>query len=339
MMPTHPSAMAYPPNMYYPPPPPANPYDGMKMTPSKSGGLEPAPDIGLPPSEVYVDQYGQVPFEPEQPEEPEVEKDESDDDLPNDPLPSSMRLSNKPTRPRPNTARIRSKILSLFTADEPDLTLLAEGDDVDMVIDNQGHTALHWACALAKLPVINQLIELGADIHRGNYAGETPLIRSVLTTNHFESGTFQELLARLSPSLRTLDHAHRTVVHHVALIAGVKGRAASARSYMASILEWVAKDQEGVNLKLLVDVQDVHGDTALNVAARVGNRGLIKLLLDAGADKARGNKLGLKPQDFGVEVEALKVSPAEAVVSNLKSEVPKPERQSKDVLKSELTCV
>ena len=97
-----------------------------------------------------------------------------------------------------------------------------------------------------------------------------------------------------------------------------------------------------------MDVQDVHGDTALNIAARVGNRGLVKLLLDAGADKARANKLGLKPQDFGVEVEvgrdvrnqadgnqALRISPAEAAVSNLRSEVPKPERHSRDVQRSE----
>ena len=85
---------------------------------------------------------------------------------------------------------------------------------------------------------------------------------------------------------------------------------------MAGVLEWVAKEQrlEGVapgqetnggsapslSLKNLIDVQDVHGDTALNVAARVGNKGLLKILLDAGADKARANKLGLKPQDFGV---------------------------------------
>jgi len=191
--------------------------------------------------------------------------------------------------------------------------------DVDTIIDNQGHTALHWACALAKSSIISQLIELGADVHRGNYAGETPLIRSVLTTNHAEAGTFAELLERLAPSVRTLDHAYRTVIHHIALIAGVKGRASSARSYMAGVLEGVAKEQllagvtagqeldggvaPSLSLKNLVDVEDVHGDSALNVAARVGNKGLVKLLLDAGADKARANKLGLKPQDFGIEIE------------------------------------
>lgn len=245
------------------------------------------------------------------------------------PLPNSMRLSTKPLRPKPtaNSSRTRSKLLSLFSMDEPvDIravfglpTDAPTEFDVDTIIDNQGHTALHWACALAKSSIITQLIDLGADIYRGNYAGETPLIRSVLTTNEAEAGTFAELLEHLSPSVRTLDHAYRTVIHHIALIAGVKGRAASARAYMAGVLEWVAKEQRvagsapgqevnggaapSLSLKNLVDVQDVHGDTALNVAARVGNKGLLKLLLDAGADKARANKLGLKPQDFGIEIE------------------------------------
>jgi len=240
-----------------------------------------------------------------------------------------MRLSNKPLRPKPSaqSSRTRSKLLSLFSLDEAVdirsvLGILVDAPidvDVDTIIDNQGHTALHWACALAKSSIIGQLIELGADVHRGNYAGETPLIRSVLTTNHAEAGTFAELLERLAPSVRTLDHAYRTVIHHIALIAGVKGRASSARSYMAGVLEWVAKEQllagvtagqeldggiaPSLSLKNLVDVEDVHGDSALNVAARVGNKGLVKLLLDAGADKARANKLGLKPQDFGIEIE------------------------------------
>lgn len=263
-----------------------------------------------------------------------MEEDDDDDldeiqDAP--PLPSFMRLASKPLRPKPtaSASKARTKLLSLFSMDgQVDLRSvfgLSVNDtpdfDIDMVIDNQGHTALHWACSLAKTQVAVQLIALGADIHRGNFAGETALIRSVLTTNHAEAGSFGDLLVHLAPSIRTLDQAYRTVIHHIALIAGVKGRAQSARSYMASVLEWVAKEQrsaastiqqgqDGMNgaatnfsLKPLVDVQDVHGDTALNVAARVGNKGLVKLLLDAGADKAKANKLGLKPADFGLEVE------------------------------------
>lgn len=311
-------------------------------------------------------------------------EDDDDDDLARDrpPVPGGFRLSTKPFKPRLSSSshRRRQQLLSLFQTDNVDVRTAFELGpeerpdwDVDMVIDEQGHTALHWACALAKMSIITQLIELGADIHRGNYSGETPLIRSVLTTNHAEAGTFSQLLDQhLGTTVRTLDHAYGSVIHHIALSAGLKGRIACARGYMAAVLEWIAKEvtkdrglaaaaatpttatstnnanaaagasapspapqDSPISLKHLVDLQDVRGDTALSVAARVGSRPLVNLLLDAGADKAKANKLGLRPCDFGIEVEALAVSAKDAAVANLKAEVKRPERRSADVLKSE----
>ena len=383
----------------------------MPMAPEGSNGLREGasePPMKRFKSEVYDDVEGASVAEEEQNGGSGDTGDDSDSDEPSlrnaPPVPSAMRLSTKPIRPKAGTAgKARNKLMALFHEDVQDVRayfglpraeekmaaanakaedegaedvtmeeaagpsgtakIEAEDDtnsqtgeldfDIDAIIDDQGHTALHWAASLARMHLVEQLIELGADIHRGNYAGETPLIRAVLTTNHVESGTFTALLGHLSDSTRTIDHAYRTVVHHIALVAGVKGRAAAARSYMAAILGWVAKGMKGgqiqnhsqafarsgnaaavsagVNgsanghvagangestaalpplaLKTLVDVQDVHGDTALNVAARVGNTGLVKSLLDAGADKARANKLGLKPVDFGLEVEVRPVSP------------------------------
>lgn len=255
--------------------------------------------------------------EPMETQEESLEEEDSDDEESgNTPaLPSSFRLATKPSRPKahPSTTKTRTKLLAAFSSDEPvdlraSLGITDSNDadvDVDMIIDDQGHTALHWATALAKSSLTTQLIDIGADINRGNYAGETPLIRAVLTTNYADSGNFSSLLSAISASIQTLDHAHRSVIHHIALIAGVSGRAASARTYMATVLDWVAKEgsELGLPLKTLVDVQDVHGDTALNIAARVGSKALVQLLLDAGADKSRSNKLGLKPVDFGIEVE------------------------------------
>jgi ankyrin repeat protein len=126
---------------------------------------------------------------------------------------------------------------------------------------------------------------------------------------------------------------------------------------MACVLEWIAKEAtadkdkasapgdgslpaqstEGMGLKRLVDLQDVRGDTALNVAARIGSKPLVLLLLDAGADKTRANKLGLRPVDFGVETDALAISTQDDAIAGLKAEIRRPERRSADVLKSELT--
>ncbi|KAK4056016.1 transcriptional regulator swi6 [Microbotryomycetes sp. JL221] len=216
----------------------------------------------------------------------------------------------------------------------PDLSLhLPSGIDIDLPIDENMHTALHWACALARVTIAQGLVNLGADIHRGNNVGETALIRSVLVTNNSDQDSFQKLLKIVGTSLRTVDDSGRTVLHHCCLVAGVKGRASSARYYMEHVLEYIATQERG-QFKELVDAQDSYGDTALNIAARVGNRSLVRLLLDVGADKTKANKLGLRPGDFGVEVEELSVTAAEEAVDELRGVSSQPLRQSSEVLTS-----
>ena len=183
----------------------------------------------------------------------------------------------------------------------PDLSTLFPPDiEPDTPIDDNDHTALHWAAALARISIVRALVNFGADKYRGNNVGETPLIRAVLVTNNSDQDTFPRLLEVLGSSLRTVDLMGRTVLHHAALVAGVKGRASSARYYMESVLEYVARHEKG-QFKDLVDAQDSHGDTALNIAARVGNKGLVRMLIEVGADKVKPNKLGLRPGDFGVD--------------------------------------
>jgi regulatory protein SWI6 len=327
----------------------SHPHYPGQLTPSHSNdNLAPAAELnGLPPSksDVYHDEFGHahpihvamkddVDMEPptkKQKPDPTIQEEEDDDDevIGSKPLPASMTLATKPSRSRESssTQAFRSKLLSLFRQDIDDnvrrhLDLDDEiPQDIDMVIDDNGHTALHWAASLGKISIVEQLIQLGADIHRGNVNGETPLARALLTANNADSGTLADLLQYLAPSIRTIDRTYRTIIHHIALVSSVPGRATYARIYLAGILEWVAKGQVSsastevigtkMNLKSLVDVQDEYGDTALIVAARAGNKGIVKLLLDAGADKTKANKMGLKALDFGVEVEVSLVSELE----------------------------
>lgn len=206
------------------------------------------------------------------------------------------------------TERYKTSLKSLFAIESesinslpPDLSATFPPDlDPDTPIDDNDHTALHWAAALARISVVRALIDFGADMYRGNNMGETALIRAVLVTNNSDQDSFPRLLEDLGPSLRTVDDTGRTVLHHAALVSAVKGRASAARYYMESVLEYVARF-EGGQYKELVDAQDVHGDTALNIAARVGNKGLVRMLVEVGADKVRANKLGLRPGDFGIE--------------------------------------
>lgn len=174
--------------------------------------------------------------------------------------------------------------------------------DINAVLDDKGHTVLHLAAALGKVALLEALIESGADVHRGNFGGETALMRAVTSPLNYDAQTFSPVLTALRGTLRTMDACKRTVLHHVAHVSGVKGHAASARFYMESILIWVEKHQ-GKSFTGLLDLKDESGDTALNISARVGSKALVSMLRQSGADAGTANKFGMKPRDFGVDVE------------------------------------
>lgn len=231
------------------------------------------------------------------------------------------RLSNKPVVPRGvdsympfKDARRSALIAVICHRDDPTtvMDMLREIStdpssssptfEVDCVLDEKGHSALHMAASLGRLQTVEALIASGADIHRGNHLGETPLIRACIATHNSDQQTFQQMVMYLHASIRTLDTSKKSVIHHIINLAGVKGRAVVARYYLDQIFFWIAQ-HEGGDFRSIVDLQDEHGDTGLNIAARVGNRSLVRTLLDVGANRSLPNKLGLRPGDFGIETE------------------------------------
>jgi regulatory protein SWI6 len=223
----------------------------------------------------------------------------------------SMPKSMDPKAPLTDGRRLRV-VNVIYTSDDP-ITMLdifrevapdnpTLHPDVDLILDEQGHTALHLAASMARTQIVDALVANGADVQRGNYNGETPLIRACLATTNADRQSFQPLVATLHRSIRTLDASRKSVLHHIISLAGVKGRAVVSRYYLDQIFYWIAQNQGG-DFRSFVDLQDENGDTALNIAARVGNRSLVRTLLDVGANKILPNKLGLRPGDFGVETE------------------------------------
>ncbi|KAG0282181.1 hypothetical protein BGZ97_009094, partial [Linnemannia gamsii] len=198
-------------------------------------------------------------------------------------------------------------LLEYFISDSPSLpTLLAQPPsdlDVNIVIDEEGHTALHWAAAMAKPDVIRLLIQLGADIYRVNTDGQTALMRSVLFSNNFEQKEFITLLELLQKTIFTIDKDDQTVFHHVAITAGQRGKIHAARYYLECLLAKLAKHPS--ELASIINVQDREGDTALTIAARlkIGGKKVVKMLLDAGADAKIRNHLGKNAEDYVQETE------------------------------------
>jgi regulatory protein SWI6 len=209
------------------------------------------------------------------------------------------------------------------------------GEDLDIPLDNSGHTTLHWAATLAVLPLLKALVAGGASIARVNNGGETALMRAVSATNNVDRGSFPEVLELLGPTIEIRDARGRTVLHHIAVSSAIKGRSAASRYYLESLLEFVVRQgsapssqQSSFNagptgtssttlatggvkaiglgrfMSEIVNARDKSGDTALNIAARIGNRSIIQQLLEVGADPGIPNRAGLRPIDFGIGEEA-----------------------------------
>ncbi|KAH0559927.1 hypothetical protein GP486_003550 [Trichoglossum hirsutum] len=209
------------------------------------------------------------------------------------------------------------------------------GEDLDIPLDHSGHTTLHWAATLAVLPLLKALVVGGASISRVNNGGETALMRAVSATNNFDRGSFPEVLELLGPTIEIRDARGRTVLHHIAVSSAIKGRSAASRYYLESLLEFVVRQGSapgsqqgsfnagaigassasiaiggvkaislGRFMSEIVNARDKSGDTALNIAARIGNRSIIQQLQEVGADPGIPNRAGLRPVDFGIGEEA-----------------------------------
>jgi ankyrin repeat protein len=181
--------------------------------------------------------------------------------------------------------------------------------NVNVVIDDQGHAAIHWAAALARINLLNWLVTVcDADMTRRNTIGETALMRAVLATNNYENKTFEHVLDILGETLGLRDNQGRSMLHHIAIVGGIKGRARVAKYYMQTTLKYLqSKSDDSKWLMDTVDMRDEEGNTALCIAARVASRVVVELLVDIGADREAKNFVGLAPNDFGIMKDELAI--------------------------------
>lgn len=238
-----------------------------------------------------------------------------------------------PLPPLPQEASIdaevnRKTLLSLFAEPaEPNAFEELRGltpRELDMPIDSQQHTALHWAATLSRMNIVQALIKHGASPFRVNSEGQTALMRAVIVTNSHDNFSFPELLDLLGHTLEVADNKGRTVLHHIVVTSAIERRHATSKYYLDCLLEWVVRQgsapssqDHGMNgngpwpskspkmglgrfMTEVVNTQDKAGDTALNLAARISNRSIISQLLEVHADPSIPNRVGLRPVDFGI---------------------------------------
>ncbi|EJD47955.1 apses-domain-containing protein [Auricularia subglabra TFB-10046 SS5] len=254
------------------------------------------------------------------------------------------RLANKPPSDEPPLAALRSgrraAILSIIQkGDDPgalveQITSHTVVPDYDAAIDDQGHTALHLAASFARQNCCEALIRSGADMHRGNASGQTALMRAALAQHNYDKQSFSQLVTLLAPSIRTLDHQRKSVLHHIVHVAHITGRAPVARYYLNCILESI-RDTGGPNpdFKSVVDLQDEDGETALNLACCIGNKAIADTLVDVGASKTLGNKLGVRPVDYGLVADEPSEPRAGDVINAIRNGPAPPLQKVDDIFK------
>lgn len=203
------------------------------------------------------------------------------------------------------------QILEYFISDASQIPkfLLSPPSDFDpnATIDDDGHTALHWASAMGRLKIVKLLISAGADPFRTNKSGQTPLMRSVMFANNYDVRKFPELYETLHRSTLNIDNLNRTVFHHIIDVAMAKGKMHAARYYMETILNRLA--EYPTELADIINFQDEEGETALTLAARCRSKRLVKLLIDHGANPKVINRDGKSAEDYILEDERFRFSP------------------------------
>ncbi|KAF8475899.1 hypothetical protein BDZ91DRAFT_673931, partial [Kalaharituber pfeilii] len=178
--------------------------------------------------------------------------------------------------------------------------------NVNEIIDDEAHTAFHWAAAMGDLQVLELLLQAGADITQVNARGETPLMRAVLFTNNYDRKSFPRLVELLRSTIPQTDKFRSTVFHHIAATTLSRNKCISARYYADVLLQKMAEIYSMQDIAVTLNLQDQDGDTSLTIAARNGAKKLIRSLLAYNTNPHIPNNQGQTADELIVEVEKRK---------------------------------
>ncbi|VEU21457.1 DEKNAAC102556 [Brettanomyces naardenensis] len=184
-----------------------------------------------------------------------------------------------------------------------------EDFDINQPIDNEGHTPLHWASALALPSIVELLISKNANPLILNSSGMNSLSKLVHFTNSFDTKNFQGILNLLRQCLIVPDARGRTPLHYLIELSADPSKHDCLMYYLTEIATFIQDQQreaekmtnnEGPHkdlLKILVNHRDNEGNTALHLALEGNSPDFVKALLRYGAD---ADAFGL-PKEFESE--------------------------------------
>lgn len=155
--------------------------------------------------------------------------------------------------------------------------------DINFEIDEQGHTPLHWATAMANVPLIKLLIILNANALQCNSLGFNCVTKSVFYNNCYKAGNFSEIISILRICLITPDSNGRLPLHYLVELSVNKTKDPIViHSYIDMILQSLM-EHDFPALKMCLNYQDTMGNTVLHLAALNVNLELCNKLCYMGA--------------------------------------------------------
>lgn len=182
--------------------------------------------------------------------------------------------------------------------------------NINMAIDEEGHTALHWASSIASADVIEVFLSNGADPLAVNNLGLNSLSKLLFFNNSFEVKNFPALLKLLRNCLIVPDYNGRTPLHYLMELYQLgDSKLQPLEYYLSEIVRFISEAQRQAELadekhknknllRILINHQDVNGDSVLHVAIKSKANSFIKVLLTNGADLEIKNNQKLACKDM-----------------------------------------
>lgn len=163
------------------------------------------------------------------------------------------------------------------------LYTLPAGYDLNQPIDDQGHTALHWATAMANVPLVKLLLGLGSHPLSLNNQGFNSITKSVFYNNCYKTGVFLPLLEILKNCLVSPDANGRLPIHYLVELSVNKSKDPEIiNSYLFEIINFLGNNDNEL-LKTCLNYPDIIGNTPLHLSALNLNIPLCNKLCSVGA--------------------------------------------------------
>ncbi|CAR26185.1 hypothetical protein ZYGR_0E01690 [Zygosaccharomyces rouxii] len=139
--------------------------------------------------------------------------------------------------------------------------------DINFEIDDQGHTPLHWATAMANVPLIKLLIALNANALQCNLRGFNCITKSAFYNNCYKADTFSEIVSILRICLITPDNNGRLPLHYLVELSVNKSKDPVVINFYLDTIIHNLGQEDYTLLRMCLNFQDNMGNTVLHLAA------------------------------------------------------------------------